>query len=226
MELMACLRALQWVAQNAPWRDVTRVLIITDSNYVTSNVSRAPFWKKAGWRNRHGESKFNEDLWGGLLKTRAKVAKLGIRVDFVWERGKSSPAAKAVDKAAKAAALRGGFDVDRGYRPGGVSRSMVRGGTAQRLRASGQTLVIRPYVKKIMAGGENQISFNIFEEATQSYRGKYFAYAGASLAADLHLGNGHRVLFNANPNNPQVVERIEGVALPKPVRKPSRKERP
>ncbi len=220
MELMACLRALRWVIESAPWPDVTRILIISDSDYVTANINRAPSWKKAGWRNRHGEPKFNDDLWDGLLKAHAKIAKSAIRVDFVWERGKSSPAAKVVHNAARTAALRGGFDVDRGYRPGGVSRSMVKGGrAAERFNASGQVLVIRPYVKKIMAGGENRISFNIFDEATQAYHGKWFVFAPASLASDLHLGNGHRVRFNAAPDYPQIIERLEAVSLPKPGRR-------
>jgi hypothetical protein len=37
MELMACVKSLDWVRDNAPWPDVTRVLIITDSQYITHN---------------------------------------------------------------------------------------------------------------------------------------------------------------------------------------------
>lgn len=55
---------------------------------------------------------------------------------------------KRVDKAAKAAAKRGGFDKDTGYKPGAVSRSMVKGGIAVQYPASGQIAVIRPYAKK------------------------------------------------------------------------------
>src|SRR6266581_4385958 len=53
MELLACIRALEWVRENQPWSDVTRVQIITDSTYVADNVSyRASEWKKNKWRNR------------------------------------------------------------------------------------------------------------------------------------------------------------------------------
>ena len=141
----------------------------------------------------------------------------GIRVDFVWQRGKKSPIAKQADEAAKAAALRGGLDVDRGYRPGGVTRSMVRDySAAQPYSSNGQVAVIRPYVKKIMVNGEHRISFNIFDDATQTYASKFFAFATPLLATELHLGNGHRVRFNADPHYPQILERIEAVTLPKP----------
>jgi hypothetical protein len=61
--------------------------------------------------------------------------------------------------------------------------------------------------------------FNIFDEITQSYSGKFFAYAEPSLSLELHRGNGHRVRFNSDLNFPQILERIEGVLLPKPIRK-------
>jgi len=156
MELMACIKALDWVRNSGSWANVMRVLIVTDSQYVIQNIARAWGWKKMGWRNVHGEWKFNADLWDRLLKLRTKA---GVRVDFVWQKGKRTELGKKVDRAAKTAAQRSGIDVDRGYRPGSVCRSMVIGGTAQRFPASGQVLVVRPYVKKIMHKGDNQISF-------------------------------------------------------------------
>jgi ribonuclease HI len=88
MELMASVEALKWVCDSVPWSDVTRVLVVTDSLYVADNVMRAQGWKKMGWRNAHGEWKFNSDLWDKLLKLRAKTARLGLRVDFVWQKGR------------------------------------------------------------------------------------------------------------------------------------------
>ena len=219
MELLPCIEALRWVFNHAPWDDVTRVIIITDSQYVTDNLRRAPYWKKQGWKNLSGETKFNEDLWDRLLKGIAKTAKVGIRVDFVWEQGKKTPMTKQIHHAAQTAAKRGGIDEDTGYRPGAVSRSMVKGGVAERFPAAGQVLVVRPYVKKMMYKGENRISFNVFDEQTFIYSGKFFAFAPPFLSSELHKGNGHRVRFNSDPKNPYFLERIEGVELPKPVRK-------
>ena len=214
MELMACVKALEWVRGHQPWPDVTRVQIVTDSKYVTDNVSyRAREWKRNKWRNRYDKPVANDDLWDELLKAQAKA---GIRVDFVWQPGKSSASAKVVDKAAKAAAARGGTDIDRGYRPGAVCRSMVKGGVAQLYPAKGQTDVIRPYAKKIMFKNENRISFNIFDEVTQTYAAKFYAFATPAIAADLHRGHGWKVQFNAEPQYPQIVSFIGEVPLPKP----------
>jgi ribonuclease HI len=153
MELVACIKALRWVRENQPWSDVTRVQIVTDSTYVTDNISyRARGWKKNKWRNRFGKPMANDDLWNDLLAAHTKT---GIRVDFVWQPGKKSATGKIVDKAAKAAAQRGGIDKDRGYRPGAACRSLVQGGIAQSYPAKGQTDVIRPYAKKIMK--QNQL---------------------------------------------------------------------
>jgi len=156
MELMACVEALRWVCDNGPWNSVTRVLIVTDSQYVTDNVVRAPFWKKQGWKNLSGETKFNEDLWDKLLKRRTKAAKVGIRVDFVWEIGKKTPMTKQIHNAAQAAAKRGGNDADTGYRPGSVSRSMVKGGVAERFPAAEQVLVIRHMLRRLCTTGRTE----------------------------------------------------------------------
>jgi ribonuclease HI len=220
MELMACVKALDWTLENAPWPYANRVYIVTDSQYVANCHTSARYWKKSGWRNKSGEPTANEDLWGKILKSLDKLSKLGVRVDFVYQKGKKTDIGKKVDEAAKIAAQRGGIDEDSGFKPGSFSRSMVRDGTAaQRFPASGQVVVIRPYVKKLRKKREERISFNVFDEVTQSYEGKFFAYAEPSLAAALHRGNGYRVRFNSDPQFPQILETLEDVPLPKPTRK-------
>lgn len=211
MELMACIKALKWVRENRPWSDVTAIQIVTDSMYVTDNIHRARDWKKNKWRNRFERPMANDDLWNDLLAAHTRT---GIWVDFVWQPGKKSEIAKIVDKAAKAAAKRGGIDKDRGYRPGAVCRSLVKGGPAQPYPARGQSAVIRPYVKKIMFQGENRISFNIFVEDRRSFEAKYYAFATPATAAELHRGHGYRVRFNDDPNYPQILEHIEEILFP------------
>ena len=209
MELLACIHALQWIRQNAPWDGITRVQILTDSQYVTSNLFRARGWRKNGWRNQHGEPRENSDLWKQLLSAHPKA---GIMVTFEWVAGKKTPVLKKVDKAAKAAAKRGGLDVDRGFKPGSVARSMVTGAAATRFPAQGQLAVIRPYRKNVMGKGENKIRFDVFSEETQSYSESCYAFATPAMAADLHRQHLYRVRFNGNPQYPQIVHIIEEVA--------------
>lgn len=124
-----------------------------------------------------------------------------------------------MDKAAKAAATRGGPDVDRGYKPGTIARSMVQG-TGTRFPARGQSAVIRPYRKNLLGDEEEKIRFDIFSEDTQSYVESCYAFAPTVLAAELHRQHGYRVRFNENSKYPQILEIIEEVALPKPSASP------
>jgi ribonuclease HI len=220
MELMPCIKALEWVRERKPWPDVTRVLIISDSTYVTNGVSYATYWRRNKWRNRYEQPIFHVELWNALLAARAKA---GIRVDFVYQEGKKTIEGKAIDAAAKAAAQRGGFDKDSGYRPGAFCRSMVKGGVALPYRASGQVAVIRPYAKKPVLKDEERISFNMFDEVTQTYESKFYAFTTSRMACDLHRSHGWRVQFNTEPKYPQIVAVIAEVPLPKP--QPTRKGR-
>jgi ribonuclease HI len=218
MELLACICVLRWIRGNGPWQSVTRVQIFTDSQYVKDNLFRAREWKKNDWKNRHGEPRENSDLWNQILSAHAKA---GITVHFEWTLGKKTPILQRVDKAAKEAAKRGGPDTDRGYKPGAIARSMV-GGAASRFEAKGQTAVIRPYRKNILAKGEEKVRFDIFSEATQSFVESCYAFASTALASELHRQHGYRVLFNDNPNYPQILEILEEISVPNaPVTSPS-----
>jgi len=209
MELLACIRVLKWIRENANWIGVTRVQVVTDSRYVHDNLVRAQQWKKNGWRNHFGEPKENADLWKQLLSARSKTR---IPVHFQWTSGKKSPILKRVDKAAKSAAQRAD-KADRGYRPGTVARSMVNA-AARRFPAHGQIALIRPYRKAVFRQ-EEKIRFDVLAEDAQSYVESCYAYAVPALAADLHRQHGYRVRFNDNVRYPQIVEILEEVPLPK-----------
>jgi ribonuclease HI len=210
MEMTACIKALEWVRKNKPWPDVTFVQVVTDSKYVADNVGyRAYEWKKLKWRNQYGEPKENTDLWKKLLSARQKA---GMRVEFVQTKGKKSEVLKLVDQTAKQA-RDGGTETDRGYRPGTVSRSMVKG-AAKAYPASGQVAMVRPYRKTIMATGEEKLRFDTLSEDGQSFVACFYAYATVKMAADLHRQHGYRVRFNDNPKYPQILECIEEVPLP------------
>jgi ribonuclease HI len=213
MELMPCIKALKWVRERGPWPDVTRIQIITDSTYVTNGLASASYWKTDKWHTRSGQPVFNSDLWGALLIARAKA---GIRIDFVYQKGKKTDEGRAIDAAAKAAARRGGIDNDDGYKPGAYRRSMVSGGVALPYPASGQVAVIWPYAKKPALKMEERVSFNLFDELAQIYESKFYAFTTPAMAFDLHSWRGWRVKFNSEPKHPQIVEIVEEVRTPKP----------
>lgn len=221
MELLACIRALKWIRSNSPWPDVSWVQIITDSQYVKDNIARAQAWRKHGWRNQHGEPIENSNLWKEFLSAYKSV---GTVVHFEWTPGKKTTALKQIDKAAKTAAKRGGTDVDRGYRPGSVARSLVPG-AATRFAACGQIAVIRPYRKTVMRKRENKVRFDVFSEETGIYAASCYAFASPLLAAELHRQHGYRVQFNAEPKYPQIVEILEEVEIPNRLSRP-RSEQP
>jgi ribonuclease HI len=209
MELLACTRALEWVRKNRPWPGVARVQIITDSRYVLDNRYRAREWKKNKWRNLHGEPKENSDLWGQFLSAWDKV---GMPVAFEWRPGKTTPTLGAIDKAAKAAAKRGGLDSDVGFKGGKVARSKVKG-SATRFPAQGQTGVIRPYRKTGPIRAENKIRFDVLDEVKREYTAKHYAFASDLLTIDLSRQGLFRVRFNDTRGYPQIVEITETLLL-------------
>jgi hypothetical protein len=161
------------------------------------------------WCNLHGEPKENSDLWKKLLSAWQKA---GMRIEFIQTKGKKSTILKRVDTAAKLARDTGA-EIDRGYRPGTVSRSMVKG-AAKRFPAKGQTASIRPYRKKIVRGGLEKIRFDTVSDDGQTYLECFYAYATSEMAAELHRQHGYKVRFNNDVNYPQILECLGEVSLP------------
>ncbi len=132
-----------------------------------------------------------------------------MHVEFVQTKGKKSEILKSVDKFAKEA-REGGIQIDRGFQPYTVARSMIKG-AATRFPAKGQIALIRPYRKKLMPTGEEKIRFDTLSEGGQVYVACYYAYATTEIAAQLHRQHRYRVRFNDAPNYPQIMECIEEV---------------
>ena len=210
MELVACIRAFEWIIAEHPWVDVTVVLIVTDSTYVADHIKfHAIEWRRNGWRARSGEPIENRDLWKRILSLWHKAP---IRVEFVHTVGKTSPILRAVDNAAKRA-RDGVRKIDRGYRPGSASRSMFKG-AAKRYSASGQVALIRPYRKDVMNSDEEKIRFDTLSDDGLTYVGCFYAYASRAMAGELHRQHGYRVQFNDNPHYPRIVSLLGEISLP------------
>jgi hypothetical protein len=91
---------------------------------------------------------------------------------------------------------------------------MVEGGVALPFPATGQVAIIRPYAKKPVLRGEERISFNLFNEATQTYQSKLYAFTTSAIAFDLHSWRGWKVQFDTQPQYPRILAIIGEVPLP------------
>jgi len=214
MELAACVAAMEWLRQEH--RAANRVQIFSDSRYVIDNIARAPFWQKNKWRNLQGRPIENHDLWKAFQTARSKT---GVRVDFGWMKGKSDALVKKVDRTAKEAA-QSGIAIDRGYVVGKIGRAKTKG-TATMFPASGQTMTIRVYGSRVVGKAkENRIKFELYDEASNQYSAKHFAYAQPNVGGELHRQRAFRVEMNDNPKYPQVLRVLEEIPLPSARKKP------
>jgi ribonuclease HI len=205
MELTACIRAFEYVADQGHALKVQRVIIVTDSLCVYDNYNRAAEWRRNGWNNWSGRPIENSDLWKRFLMVRSKVV---VRTEIHWRKGKKTSVLKAVDRAAKEAG-KNPIRIDRGFRPGKVAKSTVSGGSSSMYVASGQRATIRVYRSGIIRKTGHKIMFDVFDEDLKSYVQKCHAYARAAIAAQLHRQHCYRVRFNTDPKHPLIEELID-----------------
>lgn len=195
MELRACIWAHGWVRRNVRPRQLSRVQVVTDSNYVHDFWRYAEHWRKNGWRLSSGRPTENADLWKEFLST----------------PGKKTEITKAVDKGAKRAAKQP-LNIDRGFVGGKIGRT--RGsisGTAALFPAKGQEAVIRIYhtMTYKRRAGENRIRFQVFSESKKDFVEKFLAYATPETGSLLHRQRVYRVRFNDNSDYPSIVEVLQ-----------------
>lgn len=213
MELRACIKALEWVRKNSfKNSDITRIIIITDSLYVSDNQSNSVYWKKDGWRDRHGKPISNKDLWNKFLLTRTKIK---ISLDIMWGKGKSSPILKEVDKVAKKVAKSSIKIIDNGYIPGRVCVTKTSKESASLFPAQGQEAVIRIYRHRPINKKEYEIAFDLFCEEENKLIEKYYAYVSNEEKRKIHLRKYYRVKFNKNSRYPifYVIEKIKSPSI-------------
>ena len=207
MELSACIRALEWIAEQKHTLGVQRVQLITDSLYVYNNHKNPTIWRRQRWCNHLGKPIENSDLWRRYLSALTKVH---FRVDVLWMKGKKSPILKMVDRAAKAAG-KAPSQVDRGFRGGKVGKSKTGGekSSSSLFPASGQIATIHIYRSQMIRKEHHKVSFDVFDPARGRFTQKSRAYVSKTLIGDLHRHHCYRVRFNAEPEYPIIVEVLE-----------------
>jgi ribonuclease HI len=207
MELCACISALEYVANAGKGIGVERVLIVTDSQYVSTGNRMAQQWRSNGWKNSSGRPVENSDLWKRMLSLRGRVR---VRTEIIWRKGKKSPILKSVDRAAKNAG-KAPSKVDRGFRSGKVGRSKVAVGSSSPYPAAAQEATIRIYRSALIGKIHNKVYFDLYDERLALFGHKYTAYVSAANIAHLHRGNCYRVKFNSDPKYPVLTEILEMV---------------
>ena len=103
MELKACVLALEEAIRLGLHSGKSRIIIRTDSTYVSNHYKKAMFeWSKNRWFRQSGAPVLNTDEWKDLLKA---MKKAGVRVDFEWVKGHSKDEHnRAVDRLARKSA--------------------------------------------------------------------------------------------------------------------------
>ena len=88
MELMGAAESLDFLVDLVSKKKIdagTRVIVVTDSEYLVSAMTRgwAKRWRKNQWIKQDGEKAKNTDLWKRILHASDRLKK----VDFRWVRG-------------------------------------------------------------------------------------------------------------------------------------------
>lgn len=201
MELRACIKAFEYIIKNVKQLGINRVIIITDSIYVSQNQNNSIFWKKNHWRNKDNRPIENSDLWNKFLLLRQKIR---VSTEIQWQPGKSDRVSKDVDVFAKNAAKKVIKAVDSGYQPGKISRTKTPEISAPTLfPAQGQKVIIRIYqYKKIYRKEEYRIVFDLFAKKENNFIAKHCAYVLTREVSDIHRHKCYRARFNDNADYP------------------------
>lgn len=212
MELLACVEALRLVGgRHSPVdvRPFTKVVIHTDSMYVTENYPRAKFtWSTNGWYTKDGNPVLHAELWKDLLKTSAKIGK---RVDIEWHQGHSAtnPHNKAADKLAKASAK---VPLGKPVKVSGVRRKRTANTTeAGSIRPEGQRLVLRVVTDSFLRPQK----MYVYKCEVVSPDSPYFEKVD-NLYSTILLKAGHTydVRLNDEPKRPRIEELYGEVDTP------------
>jgi len=103
MELQACIEALVTRRVQLDPTEYKKVVVRTDSMYVTDNIYSARcVWPSSRWMTRDGNPVLNARQWKELVRVASRAHR---RVDFEWVKGhKRDPHNRAADKLAKRSA--------------------------------------------------------------------------------------------------------------------------
>lgn len=201
MELQACITALKEVERHPALGFRQAICIHSDSKYVTEHYRSAMFvWPKQQWRTNEGRPLANAQLWKELVRRIRRMQPR--RIDIKWVKGHSKDVHnKAVDKAAKASALKPANEalaiVEVRRKIG--SRAVQVGCVPMR----GQSLLIRVIEHRYLKVQRvTKYKYEVLPDTGE--------FAGLvdliHSTLDLRAGHHYEVLVNDDQGNPTIVE--------------------
>jgi len=204
MEIEACTVALKEARRLFKSISLfSRILIFSDSTYVTSNFVKAiNIWPKRAWRGANGIPVENIDLWKRLRK---EVNACPIRVDVEWVKAhKSNIHNRAADKLAKESASMP-FN-----RPLSISETTRKWSDRRTKRGcipvQGQELKIRIISRDYKKHAQiYEYRYEVIDQTEKSYKDVDFIRYHQGLSRNKCF----LVRLNSDPRNPCIDELIE-----------------
>lgn len=204
MEIEACVVALREARRR--FKDLhqfTRILLFSDSRYVTENFVRAMnVWPNRAWRGAYGAPVENIDLWKRL---RREVKGCSIRVDIAWVKGhKSNVHNRAADKLAKESASMP-FN-----RPMSISATTRKWSDRKTRRGCvpvvGQELKIRLISREYKRHAKMyEYRYEVIDPSDRAYKDVDFVRYRETLSRNRCF----LVRLNTDPHNPRIEEVID-----------------
>lgn len=211
MELRAAIDAVKMAPDMECFAAITRVVIRTDSRYVSDNYKRAlGTWAQKKWRKLDGGRVENADLWKEFAREYRKIRK-PVMIEWVKGHGKGRQKDRhndAADKLAKTSAT--GAIKQWEY------RSSVRRKTSKQhtkkgsVRIEGQTMIIRVVeVEWLKVHKCWKYRYEVKSKDHPDFDALDWLFA----AKEIQLRDGHyyKVTVNIDPANPEIVELIREV---------------
>ena len=179
MEILATIRALEWVRERAG-----EVVLCTDSTYVIRGITQWIWgWRSKGWKTAEGKDVLNVELWKALS---AEVAKRGKENPIEWKhvRGHAGIAGnERVDQIAVAFA--------QNRRPSLYDGPLLQYGVAiHDLPEGGELPEMRPKVAKVAAHsylsliGDTAARHSSWAECERRVKGQSGAKFKKAMSAD------------------------------------------
>lgn len=200
MELQACILALREAKRLGLGLGLQRIVVHTDSMYVSGNFTNALYrWPRNGWLKSGGGPVLNADLWKTLSRL---VRNAGRPVDIEWVKGHSKDEHnRAVDRIARRSAS---VSSNPPLAPVTVRRKLSSESVAiGSVGMHGQRLTIRIITDEWLGAQKlYKLKYEVMSKASRYFKKVDQIYSAELLKA----GHEYYVKVSDEPENPRIVK--------------------